>query len=142
MLKKLKQFAISLTVALGLLTPVMPVLVSVPVAAASSAETMFGDKIQTNLFGEVDTDDKGSGIKRLLSLVVTVLLYGIGAAAVIGVVVAGIMDLTARDHEAQMTKAKTRWVEGAIGLIAWAMLFVLLQWLIPGFTEDTLNGNP
>lgn len=142
MLKKLKQLAISLTVALGLLTPVMPVLVSVPVAAASNAEAMFGETIETNLFGPVDTDDKGSGIKRLLSLVVTVLLYGIGAAAVIGVVVAGILYLTARDNEAQMAKAKTRLVEVAIGLIAWAMLFTLLQWLIPGFTENTLNGTP
>lgn len=136
MLKKLKQFAISLTVVLGLLTPVMPVLVSVPVAACAA------DEVETNLFGCVPTDDDGSGIKRLLSLVVTVLLYGIGAAAVIGVVVAGIMYLTARDNEAQMAKAKTRLIEVAIGLIAWAMLFTLLQWLIPGFTENTLNGTP
>lgn len=142
MWKKIKQLAISLTVALGLLTPVMPVLVSVPVAAATNAEAMFGEKIQTNLFGEIDTDDKGSGIKRLLSLVVTVLLYGIGVAAVIGVVWAGILYLTARDNEAQMAKAKTRLLEVAVGLIAWAMLFTLLQWLIPGFTEDTLNGTP
>lgn len=78
---------------------------------------------------------------KLLSLVVTVLLYGIGAAAVIGVVIAGILYLTARDNEAQMAKAKTRLVEVAIGLIAWALLFTLLQWLIPNFTGDELESS-
>lgn len=132
MRERAKKFVISVMVALGMLVPVMPVVASVPVMA---------DTVDTNLFGPVDTDDKGSGIMRLLSLVVTVLLYGIGAAAVIGVVIAGILYLTARDNEAQMAKAKTRLVEVAIGLIAWALLFTLLQWLIPNFTGDELESS-
>lgn len=132
MRERAKKFAISVMVALGMLVPAMPVVASVPVMA---------DTVDTNLFGPVDTDDKGSGIMRLLSLVVTVLLYGIGAAAVIGVVIAGILYLTARDNEAQMAKAKTRLVEVVIGLIAWALLFTLLQWLIPNFTGDELESS-
>lgn len=132
MRERAKKFAISVMVALGMLVPAMPVVASVPVMA---------DTVDTNLFGLVDTDDKGSGIMRLLSLVVTVLLYGIGAAAVIGVVIAGILYLTARDNEAQMAKAKTRLVEVVIGLIAWALLFTLLQWLIPNFTGDELESS-
>lgn len=132
MRERAKKFVISVMVALGMLVPVMPVVASVPVMA---------DTVDTNLFGPVDTDDKGSGIMRLLGLVVTVLLYGIGAAAVIGVVIAGILYLTARDNEAQMAKAKTRLVEVAIGLIAWALLFTLLQWLIPNFTGDELESS-
>ncbi len=135
MQKKFKQFVTSVMVALGMLMPVMPAVVSAPVMAAG-AETGFAETVQTNLFGPVDTDADGSGIKRLLSLIVTVLLYGIGAAAVVGVVWAGILYLTARDNEAQAAKAKTRLVEVAIGLIAWAMLFTLLQWLIPNFTGN------
>ena len=69
---------------------------------------------------------------------VNVLLYGIGAAAVIGVVIAGILYLTARDNEAQVAKAKTRLIEVAIGLVAWALLFTLLQWLIPNFTGNEI----
>ncbi len=136
MQKKLKQFIVSVMIALGVLVPVISVVVSEPVMA---------DCVDTNLFGDcssgggINTDDQGSGIKRLLSLVVTVLLYGIGAAAVIGVVWAGILYLTARDNEAQVAKAKTRLIEVTIGLIAWAMLFTLLQWLIPGFTGDELE---
>lgn len=131
MQKKFKQFVMSIMVALGMLMPVMPAVLSAPVMAACGA-----DEVDTNLFGCVPTDEDGSGIKRLLSLIVTVLLYGIGAAAVVGVVWAGILYLTARDNEAQAAKAKTRLVEVAIGLIAWAMLFTLLQWLIPNFTGN------
>lgn len=130
MQKRFKRFVTSVMVALGMLMPVMPVVVSAPVMACAT------DEIETNLFGCVPTDEDGSGIKQLLSLIVTVLLYGIGAAAVVGVVWAGILYLTARDNEAQAAKAKTRLVEVAIGLIAWAMLFTVLQWLIPNFTGN------
>lgn len=132
MLGRLKKLVIAAVMAVGVLVPVASVVVSEPVMA---------DCVQTNLFGCVDVDEEGSGIKQLLSLIVTVLLYGIGAAAVVGVVWAGILYLTARDNEAQVAKAKTRLIEVAIGLIAWAMLFTILQWLIPNFTEDTLENS-
>lgn len=80
-----------------------------------------------------------NGIEGLLLLIVKILLYGLGAAAVVGVVVAGIMYLTARDNEAQVAKAKTRLVEVVIGLVAWAMLWTVLNWLIPGFDPGILS---
>ena len=132
MLGRLKKLVIAVVMAVGVLVPVTSVVVSEPVMA---------DCVQTNLFRCVEVDEEGSGIKQLLSLIVTVLLYGIGAAAVVGVVWAGILYLTARDNEAQVAKAKTRLIEVAIGLIAWAMLFSILQWLIPNFTEDTLENS-
>lgn len=132
MLGRLKKLVIAVVMAVGVLVPVTSVVVSEPVMA---------DCVQTNLFRCVEVDEEGSGIKQLLSLIVTVLLYGIGAAAVVGVVWAGILYLTARDNEAQVAKAKTRLIEVAIGLIAWAMLFTILQWLIPNFTEDTLENS-
>lgn len=130
MQKKLKRFVASVMVTLGMLMPVMP-MVGVPVMATGVVEVTA---VQTNLFNDVPED--GSGIMQLLNLVVKVLLYGIGAAAVIGVVWAGILYLTARDNEAQVAKAKTRLLEVSIGLIAWAMLFTILQWLIPTFTGN------
>lgn len=139
MQKKIKYFVVSLLIALGVLVPVTSVVVGEPVMAVDVPE-IVGETVDTNLFGPVNTDDQGSGIKQLLKLVVKVLLYGIGAAAVIGVVVAGILYLTARDNEAQMAKAKTRLIEVAIGLVAWAMLFTLLQWLIPGFKGDEIDS--
>lgn len=114
----------------GAATPVM----AVSGDAGMVSETVAVSSVQTNLFGQVNTDDKGSGIMTILKLIVAILFYGIGAVAVIGVVVAGIIYLTARDNEAQATKARTRLVEIGLGLVVWAMLFTLLNWLIPGFT--------
>lgn len=128
MREKLRGILVAIAVAVGVLAPMVPVVVSTPVAAAN-------DCVDTNLFGCVQTDDEGGGIVRILKLVVSILLYGIGAAAVIGVVIAGILYLTARDNEAQVEKAKKFLFEIAIGLIAWAMLFTILHWLIPGFDD-------
>lgn len=78
-------------------------------------------------------------IQKLLILVVKILFYGLGAAAVVGVVIAGILYLTARDNEAQVTKAKTRLFEIVIGLVAWALMYTVLHFLIPGFDSSVFN---
>jgi len=70
-------------------------------------------------------------IQKLLELIVKILVYGLGAAAVIGVVVAGILYLTARDNEQQVVVAKKRLYDVVIGLVAWALLWTVLNWLLP-----------
>ena len=135
-MKKLWQkLIITVAIALGLVVPLAPAVVAEPAYAEGVAEVMA---VKTNIFGDVGTDG-GEGIKRLLGLALRIFLYGIGVVAVIGVVVAGIMYLTARDNEQQVVKAKTRLIEVVIGLIVWAMLFVVLQWLIPNFNESTME---
>ncbi len=74
----------------------------------------------------------GLTISGLLKIVFNVLVYGIGAAAVLGVLIAGIQYMTARDNESQVAAAKKRLYEVVIGLIAWAAMFTILNWLIPG----------
>lgn len=80
-----------------------------------------------------------SDIQSLLILIVKILFYGLGAAAVVGVVVAGILYLTARDNENQVTKAKTRLFEIVIGLVAWALMWTVLHFLIPGFDDNAVG---
>lgn len=112
MLKKAKMWAA------GVVWAVLAAASTMPVYAATDANVLKG----------VD------GIEDLLKLIVRILIYGLGAAATVGVVIAGIMYLSARDNPQMVAKAKTRLIEIAIGLVAWAMLFALLQFLIPGFT--------
>lgn len=76
--------------------------------------------------------DPNLGVEGILKLVLNIVVYGLGAAAVIGVVVAGIMYMTARDSEAQVAKAKTRLFEIVVGLVAWALMYAVLNWLLPG----------
>lgn len=80
-----------------------------------------------------------NSIEGLLGLVVKILSYGLGAAAVIGVVVAGIMYLMARDNESQVAAAKQRLLNTVIGLIAWVVMFSVVSWLIPGGVPDPSN---
>lgn len=74
----------------------------------------------------------GADIEWILKLILNILVYGLGAAAVFGVVVAGIQYMTARDDVSQVAKAKKKLIEIAIGLVAWALMYMVLNWLIPG----------
>ena len=86
---------------------------------------LAADAVETNVLPATD-------IEGILNLVLDILVYGIGVAAVIGVVVAGILYLTARDNEAQAATAKRRLLEIVIGLIIWAAMWSILKLLIPG----------
>lgn len=71
-------------------------------------------------------------IEAILKIILNVLVYGMGAAAVFGVVVAGILYMTAGDDPAKVARAKKLLIEIVIGLVAWALMFTVLNWLIPG----------
>ena len=89
---------------------------------------LIAEGTQTNIL------DPNLDIDGLLKLILAVLVYGLGAAAVVGVIWAGILYLTARDNEQQVARAKMRLFEVAIGIVAWAVMFSVLNWLIPGFS--------
>ncbi len=73
-----------------------------------------------------------AGIGGVLKIFLNVLVYGLGAAAVLSFVVAGIQYMTARDNEGQVKAAKQRIYNTLIGIVAWAAMWALLNWLIPG----------
>lgn len=76
-------------------------------------------------------NDEG-GIWHILSLILDIMSIGIGILGVIGIMVAGIQYLTAGDKEDQAKKAKSRIYEIVLGLVFYAVLFVALEWLMPG----------
>lgn len=130
MLGKMRAWVVA-----GAMTLVGAAVLALPVVNAGSVYAAECTEDQKKAGNCVDTNilDNDGGIEGLLSLIVNILLYGLGAAATLGVVIAGIMYLTARDNPQQVAKAKTRLIEISIGLAAWAMLFALLQFLLPGF---------
>ena len=81
--------------------------------------------------------DPSLDVQGILSLVLKILMYGLGAAAVLGVVIAGIIYMTARDNPQQVAVAKKRLIDIVIGLVVWAIMYTLLSWLVPG----SLNIN-
>ena len=90
------------------------------------------DIVETNFFGNIKDDDNGCGVYTILNLVIDILSIGIGLLAVIGVTIVGIKYLTAKDSTEQTQKAKSRMLEITIGLVAYAVLYTGLQFLLPG----------
>lgn len=87
------------------------------------------DCVQTVFFGEICGDD---GIPKILGTVITILTYGIGIAATVGIVISGLEYISARDDQGKIVKAKNRIFNIVLGLVAYAVLWGFLNWLIPG----------
>lgn len=121
----------------------MPVLmtglvcVASPVMAANEDVDTNTTKIETNLFGTVTDDGNGCGVYTVLNLILTVLTFGVGIAATVGLVIAAITYLTAADDTGKITKAKTRIFEIVIGFLVYAMMWAALNWLLPGGLLNT-----
>jgi hypothetical protein len=81
----------------------------------------------------------GQGIYQILAMVVTILTYGVGTLGVVGLVITGIQYMTSSGDVSRQTKAKKRIIEIVIGLVAYALAWSLLNWLLPGglFNDDT-----
>lgn len=89
------------------------------------------DCVQTTFFGEV-CGREGEGIYKILNVALQTLTYGVGILGVLGLVVVSIQYITAGGNEQQVAKAKERIVQIVIGLAIYAVMFTLLQWLLPG----------
>ncbi len=89
--------------------------------------TTFADCVQTSLFGCYD-----GGIWGIVGLILDIMLIGVGAAAVIGIIISGIQYMTSAGDPGAMTKAKNRLTQVIVGILAFGLMWVFLQWLIPG----------
>ena len=72
------------------------------------------------------------GIWGIIGLVVQILTYAIGVLATIGVVWCAVQYTTAADDPGKVATAKKRLMEIAIGVIAYAFMATMAQFLIPG----------
>ncbi|MFV0484977.1 MAG: hypothetical protein ACK5MU_01965 [Candidatus Saccharimonadales bacterium] len=95
-------------------------------------------------FGSVDSDctsilpdswcnsENGDGVIEILNLILNIMTMGMGILATIGIVISGVQWLTARDKEDQIVKAKSRIFNIVIGIMVWGIMWLVLQWLLPG----------
>jgi type IV secretory pathway VirB2 component (pilin) len=83
----------------------------------------------------------GSGIQEVVGFIAAILTGGVVIAGTIGLIICGIMWMTARDNENQVMKAKKRMVEIVIGIVAWILMYALANLFIPKSTTDIEKGN-
>lgn len=119
-------FVVSMTVA------------SAPVMAYGPME-VFGVEeekpvVETNILNVCGNESSGQKkITCVLKLIVEILSIGVGILGVIGIAVSGIQYLTAGGNEERTRKAKRRLFEIVLGLAVYAVIFALLEWLLPSF---------
>lgn len=96
----------------------------------------------SNDCGGVDTaiikcDSTGTGLEsnavwKLLIIAINILSAGVGILAVGGIIYASILYTTAEDKQDQINKAKDIIQNVVIGLVAYALMWAGLNFLIPG----------
>lgn len=88
----------------------------------------------TGTGGAINTDNGGAKttfINRVSSYIKWFTL-GLGILAVFGLIISGIQYAAAQDNPQAVAGAKTRIYNIVIGIVIYAFMFGLLQWLIPG----------
>lgn len=85
----------------------------------------------------IKCDDAGdstqeTGVWYLLIIALNILTAGVGIAAVGGLVYAAVLYASARESADQVQKAKTIIRDVVIGLVAYAGMYLIINFLIPG----------
>ena len=95
--------------------------------------------VSTTFFGDFKDDGNGCGTYMVLNFIIDILAYGIGIAAIIGIAVSGLTYLSANGNQEKLTKSKRRIYEITIGVVAYALLYAGLNFLLPGgkFNADS-----
>lgn len=107
-----------------------PFTVITPVMAAECAgvETSIIDCPTKNK----STKTEDNGVWQLLLIVINILTAGIGITAVGGIIYASVLYASAEDKSDQVNQAKDLITNVVIGLIMFAVMWSLLNFLIPG----------
>lgn len=108
-------------------------LAAAPVQALDCAGTktaIIGGEVCSG--AKKDGTGDQSGIWAILILVLNIMTAGIGVLAVGGVVYGAVMYASAGDKQDQTKKAISIITNVVIGILAYAFMYLLLNFLIPG----------
>jgi hypothetical protein len=125
MIKKILSIGIIGAIAFSFLLVDMSYAEGTGNPAQSGAESARGNNMPSNLFGD-------SG---MFSQISNVLLYIIGAVAVIMIVIGGLRYVISGGDSNQITAAKNTILYAVIGLIV-----AMLAYAVIGFVLDTFSG--
>lgn len=131
---------------LGVLATIMMMGMMFGVSTPVFADECPDGYVQTSILGEkmgnvrcMEVGGEGEGIFSILNIVLTVMTFGVGILATIGFVISGYQYITAKDDASKVQKAKDRILQIVIGLAVYAVMWGLLQFLLPGGLFG--NGN-
>jgi len=106
-----------------------------PACAAGSPNCCAGvttSIISCSQSGGSNQDVTQSGVYGILIFAINILTAGVGLAAVVGIVYGAALYVTAGGAQDQVKKAITTLTNVGIGIIAYALMWAGLNFLIPG----------
>ena len=87
-------------------------------------------------FVMLDGSKRGKGLgKEMIKLAVNVMALGVTVLSTIGIIISGVMIVTARDNVGQVAAAKNRIYNIVIGLTLWGILAIGINLILPGGGE-------
>jgi hypothetical protein len=128
---KIKQTIIGSIVALGMIVGAGG-LFSQPAAAATTCGGATTSIISCSQGASKSGNAQDTGVWGLLVFFLKILTAGVGIAAVGGIVYASILYASSSDSAEQTKKAKDIIRNVGIGVIAYAAMYLLLNFLVPG----------
>lgn len=131
-MKKIHTYIVLALVAIGCVSLAAPVVTN---ANAADEELKCGVLPPSICGAAKKGDDKtveDTGVWKLLLLVVNIMTAGAAIAAVGGIVYGAVMYTTAGGNQEQVKKARGIITNVVIGVVAFAAMYALLQWLVPG----------
>ena len=82
--------------------------------------------------GDGTVDEKDTGVWALLLLVINILTAGVGVIALGGIIYGSILYTAAGGNPEQVKKARGIFTNVVIGIVAFAGMWALLNFIIPG----------
>jgi Type IV secretion system pilin len=133
---KLKQTVISLFIGITLLLGVAALYTPGAYAVTCNPDTeKCCGGVPTSLITCPETggeDESTNGVWAILKLVMQIMTGGVGVLAVGGLVYAGIVYTAAHGQPEQIKKARGMITNVVVGIIMYAIMFSLLNFLVPG----------
>ncbi|HSW77249.1 MAG TPA: hypothetical protein VLG36_00445 [Candidatus Chromulinivoraceae bacterium] len=127
---KIKQTIVGSIVALGMIVGIGGVISRSAAAATCGGATT--SIISCSQGASKSSNAQDTGVWGLLVFILKILTAGVGIAAVGGIVYASILYASSSDSAEQTKKAKDIIRNVAIGVIAYASMYLLLNFLVPG----------
>lgn len=132
---KQKLSAITISISLcGLLSLFAPVLVpsSASVASAATCAGVNTALISCTEPGGDTKDVTQTGIWAILLFVLNIMTAGVGVLGVGGIVFASVLYASAGGNMEQTKRSKLIMFDVALGLVAYALMYSFLNFIIPG----------
>lgn len=117
-----------------ILAVLIGVMMSVTMASACFNPVLAGScaGVETSVIDCDAGNEDGEAVGELLLKAVKIMTGMIAVLAVLGVIIAGYQYMMSSGDAAKTAKAKRRLYEIVIGLVVFALMYVALEFLVPG----------